>query len=326
MKTDTKAKIISYLSEHKEATAKELASFLQISPQALFRQLIKLREQNKITKIGKAPQVFYRLASSLNQSEGEAEIDKNFQQIINQNYLLISPQGSIITGTTGFSYWCNKQNLPLDKTAGEYIKTLEKYNSFRADGLIDGKEKLKKTFDLVYLDEIYYFDFYSIERFGKTKLGTLVLFAKQMQNRQLMRRISDMINDKLISFIATNQVDAVGFIPPSIPRKIQLQKELQNNLQLNLPVIKIVKVMGDIPVSQKSLTKLEDRTDNAKNSIFIDDNRKFKNILLIDDAVGSGATLNETAKKIKEKGLCQEKIFGIALVGSFKGFDIINEI
>ena len=51
-----------------------------------------------------------------------------------------------------------------------------------------------------------------------------------------------------------------------------------------------------------------------------------KNILLLDDAAGSGATLNETAKQIRERGMVNGKIIGLAIVGSFKGFDVISEV
>ena len=58
----------------------------------------------------------------------------------------------------------------------------------------------------------------------------------------------------------------------------------------------------------------------------MEDKTPFDNILLIDDAVGSGATLNETAAQIKRKKLCHGKIIGLAVVGSFKGFDVISEV
>lgn len=77
---------------------------------------------------------------------------------------------------------------------------------------------------------------------------------------------------------------------------------------------------------QKTLTKIEDRIINARETISVDGNANYSNILLIDDAVGSGATLNETARKIRQKGLCRDHIIGLAITGNFKGFDVISEI
>jgi predicted amidophosphoribosyltransferase len=78
--------------------------------------------------------------------------------------------------------------------------------------------------------------------------------------------------------------------------------------------------------SQKTLSKLEDRIENAQRSIIITEKKSYHNILLIDDAVGSGATLNETAKKIRDQKLCTGNIIGLSLTGSFKGFDVISEV
>ena len=63
---------------------------------------------------------------------------------------------------------------------------------------------------------------------------------------------------------------------------------------------------------------------NLKETMFIDDiNSKFDNVLLIDDAVGSAATLNETAK-IKQMVL--PKVYGFAVTGNLKGFEVIREV
>ncbi|HMH23615.1 MAG TPA: hypothetical protein VK563_17635 [Puia sp.] len=70
---------------------------------------------------------------------------------------------------------------------------------------------------------------------------------------------------------------------------------------------------------------MEERIRNAENSFAITDRRSFNHVVLIDDAVGSGSTLNEIAGKIKNKGVAQ-KITGLAIVGSFKGFDVITDI
>jgi predicted amidophosphoribosyltransferase len=170
-----------------------------------------------------------------------------------------------------------------------------------------------------------YCDFYAIERFGKTVLGTLLHFAKQGQNKNLMNEIIDIIKEKINRLIKEKKIDAVGFIPPTIKRHLQFMQVLQKGLNLPLPHINLVKVSGAIPVPQKALSKIEDRIINAQISIIVKDTRRFDKILLIDDAVGSGATINETAAKLKLKQTAKT-VTGLAITGSFKGFDVIQEV
>ncbi len=325
MHTDTSDKIIAYISEKKEVTAKFLVGYLGISPQAVFKQLKTLVNKGVITKAGSPPKVFYLLKPRTDEKETD-NIGAGARDFIEDNYLIITPLGAILRGVKGFVYWCEKNNLDAGKTAEEYAVTLQKYSAFRKSGLIDGLEKFKKTFPTVYLDEIYYLDFYSLERFGKTKLGALLLYAKQSQSRELTKEIHTIIKDRVAGLIKDKDIDAVGFIPPTISRKFQFQKEIEHLLEFELPKIKIIKVITGVPIPQKTLSRLDDRVENAASTIFVDDTRIYKNILLVDDAVGSGATFNETARKIKEKGLCSGKIIGLAVTGSFKGFDVLAEV
>ncbi|MGY8952424.1 MAG: hypothetical protein ACKVJP_03525 [Flavobacteriales bacterium] len=46
---------------------------------------------------------------------------------------------------------------------------------------------------------------------------------------------------------------------------------------------------------------------------------------MIDATVGSGATLNQIAKKIKNRHISKE-VIGLAVVGSYKGFDVITDV
>ena len=103
-------------------------------------------------------------------------------------------------------------------------------------------------------------------------------------------------------------------------------KELEKNLHLDLRRISIVKAKTEVMVPQKTLNKLADRIENARKTIIVDEKGEHKNILLVDDAVGSGATLNETAAQIRVKGIAKGKIIGLAITGSFKGFDVISEV
>jgi len=186
--------------------------------------------------------------------------------------------------------------------------------------------KMRATFNSLGVDELYYFDFYSIERFGKTKLGALLLYAKQSQSVELINKIYEIIKDDFFKFLKNKDIDAVCFVPPTVSRKIQFQKELEKKLNIKLPHVRITKIVNQIPVPQKTLNKLEDRMENARSTIFIKEDNVFKNILIIDDGVGSGSTINEIALKIKNKGICSGKIIGLAITCSYNGFDVINEV
>ena len=92
-------------------------------------------------------------------------------------------------GWEGFVTWCERTKQEPTKTAKEYITTINKYDKFRQNSIIDGMPKMTRTFKTVYLSKLFYLDFYSIERFGKTKLGQMLLYAKQSQNIYLIRKL-----------------------------------------------------------------------------------------------------------------------------------------
>jgi len=325
MTTDTAAKIQEYLIANKQVTSKQLSEYLGISRQALFKHLPKLLEEGKIGKIGRPPVVYYfikdQVISEIVSKEKQIE-----SQVIEKNYLIITPTGEKLTGMQGFNYWCEKNKLPITKTIGEFEKTFQKYAKYKKAGLIDGTYKLKHSFNKIFVDKIFYLDFYSIERFGKTKLGWMLLYAKQSQNKILIKEICENIQKEINKFIIKFNVNAVSFVPPTVKREIQLMTEIEKNLNLHLPIINLQKIKTDLIVPQKTLSKIEDRVENARQTIMVNDTRSYNNILIIDDAIGSGATINETAKKIREKKIGKNKIYGLAITGSFKGFEIISEV
>lgn len=324
MEIKTSQRIIKYIKEKGQASGNELAQYLNITTRAVRKQLNSLLEDNIVYKIGKPPKVFYRLSEN-KKKDIEIKIDQKSKKIIEDNFLLITPSGERKEGIGAFIDWCQKRNEPVEKTIKEYVQSFKKYSEYKKGGLIDGSYKLKHTFKDVFLDKTLYLDFYSIERFGKTKLGQLLLYAKQSQNQNLITELVERIKPQIFSLIKKYKIEAVGFIPPTVKREIQLMKEIEKKLGLTLPTISLVKIKTTVTVPQKTLNKIDDRIENAKNTIILDDNRKYKNILLIDDALGSGATLNETAKKIKQQNpTC--KITGLAITGSFSGFEVISEV
>jgi predicted amidophosphoribosyltransferase len=164
------------------------------------------------------------------------------------------------------------------------------------------------------LDHLHYLDFDEIEQFGKTCLGTLVHYAKQSQNKRLMSRLMDRINIPVGILLEHLKADAIGFIPPAIRREAQLMKYLQTYLDVPLPIVEIRRINGLIPIPQQSLSNSDERIRNADNSFTVTGRRSFEHLVLIDDVVNSGATLNEVAAKIKTKNIANV-VTGLAIVG-----------
>ncbi len=324
----TSEKIIEYIQRHEQVTGNELVDYLGITDRAVRKQLKTLLDNGKLAKAGKPPRVYYSIAvnppmSHLSAVQG---IPSSTTRLIDKEFLYITPRGTMQSGLIGFVTWCIERKLDPAKTADRYAKTVAKYRQYKKAGLIDGMYKMKTTFDEVALGKVFYIDFYSIEIFGKTKLGQLLLFAKQSQNRQLMNELTDTVKPAILHVIDKYHIDGVGFIPPTVKRELQLMKQVQNRLNLNVRTVDIYKIKTPVAVPQKTLNKLEDRIINARETMSVDDTGMYNNILLIDDAIGSGSTLNETAKKIRQKGICKGKIIGLAITGSFKGFEVISEV
>ena len=324
-----KDKIIGLLLDSGDLSVKEMVDIMDVSKQAIHIALVQLLEADEIVKYGRTPKTIYRLKEK--EKTGPlliTNIDDENLGFLNQHFLLITETGAMLTGIDAFAKWCMQRQLPLEKTIDEYLKTKEKYfGYYNKINIIDGKEKIANTkgYDKIYLDEIFYLDFYAIERFGKTRLGTLLHYAKQGQNKFLMKILVEEAKTKIKDLLAINNFDAVAYVPPTIRREVQLMKYLETHLKINLPKVSIQKISGIIPVPQKSLNKLSERITNAENTFAVNETIKYKHLLLIDDAVGSGSTLNQIAGKLKQKGIAK-KITALAIVGSFKGFDVITDI
>lgn len=88
----TSEKIIEYIRQKNQASAKELADFLELSDRAVFKQLDNLSTEKKLVKIGRPPRVFYLLNEG-KAEERAVELDSKTKKIIEENYLIITPAG-----------------------------------------------------------------------------------------------------------------------------------------------------------------------------------------------------------------------------------------
>lgn len=104
--------------------------------------------------------------------------------------------------------------------------------------------------------------------------------------------------------------------------------ELRDQLSYTIPIVKLQKLFpNNIVVPQKSLKWDVSRNKNAINTIFAQSwQKKYDKILLIDDFISSGATLNISAKKLKDAWIAQH-VIGLAIVGNMDlSYEVINEI
>jgi hypothetical protein len=248
-------------------------------------------------------------------------------QVIEQNYIYVSPSGEMARGVEGFQLWCQKNKFDFAKEKKSLTQKIVTTQKLKKDGLISAKKTILSGKKELHLDNIFFSDFYNLDHFGKTKLGQLVYLGKSSQNKELIREVAKLIKPAIKGIIMRYDIKMICYIPPTIDRKTQFLEVLKKGLQFNLSEISAIKISSATKVPQKTLRKLEDRIINAQTTIAVNPNQVIDgNVLIIDDATGSGATLNETAGKIRKIAKGNIKIIGYSVVGSFKGFDVISEV
>lgn len=311
-----------------QLTIDELARAWNVGVLTAKKYIKKFVDSGLLNKQGLPPKkIIYTYA----QATSGYNFSPEQKNIINKYYIYTTPDGQLLSGERGFVHWAENKSGRKDVLglAQEYLETRKKYyNDKNQVFLIDATDKLSQIYgNDVYLEKLFHRDFDALPVFGKTYLSQMVRIAKSGHtNTAVMLYIVEKIQDSINHLILKYNIDAIGFIPPTVIRKTQLMTFLANRLDIDLPIISITKVKNLVPVQQKSLKKIEDRILNASKTIVVNSTGKYKNVLLIDDVTGSGATLNEVAKKIITQGLGQ-KVYGFTITGSAKAgvFDVISE-
>lgn len=309
-------------------TISEIALAWGVSVASAKKYIKKFVDDDILKKNGLPPkEIIYTLII-----ENKYNFTKEQEKIIDKYYSYTTPDGQLLDGVSGFVYWAENRSgrKDVEKLAGEYIEMREKYFGKKKSILmIDASDKLEHVFgEGVYIKKLFHRDFDALPVFGKTNLSQMVRTAKSGRtNTVLMNGIVNKMQDSISEIIQKYEIDCVGFIPPTVARKMQLMTFINKKLDISgCKKINISKVQNLIPVQQKSLKKIEDRILNARKTIQVDSGEACRNVLLIDDVTGSGATLNQTAKKIMEKNNAQN-VYAFTITGSAKSgvFDVISE-
>ena len=315
--------VLETISKYGPIRSKEIVKMLGVSVKTVYKHLSKLFDEQLIKKTGTTPKVFYSVKESF---VGDSVLLNEDNIIIEQNYIYVSPGGEIRRGIDGFSVWCRKNSFDFNKEKKLYISQLKSIRRLQRDGLYSAKKIILSGKEGMHLDNIFFSDFYTFGHYGKTKLGQLVYLGKSSQDKNLIAEISKFVRPAIMDLIKKYNIKMICFVPPTINRKIQFMDVFKKWLKLSLPEITAVKI-PEAKVAQKTLRKLEDRIENAQTTIAVNPSQSISsNVLVIDDATGSGATLNETAKKIKNIAKKDIKVIGYSVVGSYKGFDVISEV
>lgn len=316
--------LLEIISENGESTPKELSELTGMSRQYLHRQLNQLTEKGLVRKIGSSPITYYQAAKveEENKTLGVQLFD-SLRQIIEDNFVQITVLGELLMGLDAFTYYCQRKKLPIQDTALSYEMIFKGHQRYKfTHRCIDGTEILQRVmgFGQAHINQLLFLDYDKLEGFGQTRLGYLLHFSKISQHRKLIKHFIALIKPRVEKLIQQLQVEAVAFIPPAEKREFQLMRELAMELSFNLPIVKLIKVQGNIIMPQKMLTNLADRIENARSSIVPVEKRQFRSLLLIDDHVVSGASLNETAAKLKQRNIAKV-VYGLGIVGTRKAYE-----
>lgn len=322
--------LIEFLNNQPGSRPKVIAESLGVSRQYVQKLLANNKDIFNVT--GSGPNRFYRNADKDNHQNQHTNYNHSIKleneldtELINKHFYSLTPLGEELIGIEGFNKWCIARNYNIRKKQEEYLSILHKYYPKEFKSPINFSSKLQNTFDDFSLNKVWAVDYYNFEIFGKTKLGTQVMIAKQTGDERTTQILINKISSSLDHIIKSYHIEAIAFVSPTIQRQSQLMSKLENSVALNIPRIKVHKVGARILIAQKTLKSLEDRVLNAAQTFIIESSDHYKNVLIIDDALGSGATLNEIAKQIKQKKVAID-CYGLVLVSSPSGYEVINEV
>jgi hypothetical protein len=327
MKT-TKQQIVEYISKNHSASVKQLVEHFGIYATIMHRHLKSLIDEGKLQKVGSAPKVLYVINKSHKADDSQILTYKE-QEYLENNFYTYDSDGQILKGAEGFIARCEQRKFDIKQQFTLYYSMMHSIADQKDEnGLLDGLKYLNPKLGEIYVKDLKFVEAYQVGHFGKSKLGSLTFYAKQSQNKELIKQVIQIIKNPILSYIKENKIDGISFTPPSISRPVQLMTELKKQLKIDLPEIKLMKLFpSGVIIPQKSLKGLEQRMKNSTNTLFIVDNQKaVHKLLIIDDFMGSGATINFSAKKILDAKLAKE-VVAITLLGNIDTkYEVINEV
>jgi len=357
--TDAQQRILALIEELGGASPKQISDTLMppVGLVMIQRHLKALLSKGCIQKIGAPPRTYYIVTPSGQETSGHSDLVAAIPVAASSRQTLDSYFGfdadfKLYRGEEAFKLWFQQKQVPtLSKQRSSKISFAAQVESNfsillaaflelrrtvdqsldRDLGLIDATARYRSIHHSDVISRVYYQDFYSLPQFGKTLLGHIVQKAKVGEDTSLpyIEEIASILAESLPSLLEKFGCEACAWVPHTIKRRHPLQDLLSKKISLKVKQVAITKVVvGDV-VPQKSLSELQQRLQNALLTNHISESpssmRQLKSVLLIDDAIGSNATIHAIGRKMKTINP-ELIIYAFAPVGSFKGFDVIRDV
>lgn len=284
----------------------ELVAILWKSKVVIHKYLWELLKQWKLSKSGSGPQTVYQLTSEWYSPSLELTFFKwnglvtipelwyKDSKVIENNFFMINDKWVERSRVMWFVRYCESLWISAEQNASAYISLVQqRENKKNKSWLLECNLP-----NVHYVRKISTIDPVSYWSRRNSRLSELIKSAKIKQDRTHIVEIIELLETRLASYIYHNRVDAICVIPAKNQRVTQLMTHIKSRLR-QYPVQIIQSFWTPswvISVQKPSIFPL--------------------NVLLIDDSVHSGDTLNHVAFHISKRGV--QHIDALCLVGEVK--------
>ena len=305
-----KKEILECIKKIGTTSPREVSSITKYGSSTVTKYIAELLADGYITKSGNPPHVSYKVVPYAS-------------EIIQESFMY--RDGNItLFGIEGFWKWSEK--VLKEYSDEEKVKIYEDaYREYQKMKGLHGYYTIDLKIEDVVLDGLFCINLYNMPiKDGitkRTKSAHLFEIVKGSGNKEkLSKKVEYFYDDikNIISFVEEKNIEAVSFIPPTANRPVQVMKLLRKYFEkFTIPTVEIKRNFTDPTgsrIEQKHIGSVERRIENARETYNPILGKEYESVLLVDDLIGSGATINEVARKIKEKGIAK-KVYAMGLVG-----------
>lgn len=311
-KESTKERMLALLKN--KQTPKMLSNSLGVGRAITHRHLKDLLDRGEICKFGRSPIVYYKIKEAdayiedLTSKHGKELKDFAFQDI----------DGGLLFGKEAFLEWSKTslKKISLKEKIEGYINARKILDSKRVNGFFDLSNRLNGLASINeknQLESVVAIELRTIKSYGRTRMGLLLDVAKSSDSKKITEMVVNENFDIVRKYVKSLKIDACLFVPHTRKRPYQIMNLFMKEW-IDTDAIKVSRVFSKIRREQKTIKRLEDRVASASSTFLIKPDKEYERVLLVDDFIGSGATINQIAKELKSLGVAK-KVYALALVG-----------